>query len=126
MKRLWLGLGLVALILAAGVFLEQRLEKWHHPQAEALEQAADWARQEDWQRTRELLRGTRQDWQKHRDLAAALVNHGIVDEIDIRFAQLEVYAAEENRADFCAGCAGLVLQLRNVPKFHGFDWWNLL
>ena len=126
MKRLWLGLGLVALILVAGVFLEQCLEGRHHPQAEALEQAADWARQENWQMARELLTRTRQDWQEHRDLVAALVHHGILDDIDVCFAKLEVYAAEGSRTEFCAGCAGLALQLRNLPKSHGFDWWNSL
>ena len=126
MKQLWIGLALVVLILGSGMLLETSLEKQHHPQARDLEQAAAWARLDNWDMARSLLVRARQDWTRHRDLSAALVHHGIVDDIDVRFAELEVYAAEHSGADFCAGCAGLALQLRNVPKTHGFDWWNLL
>ena len=126
MKRLWIGLALVALILGSGAFLEKSLEKQHHPQARDLEQAAAWARLENWEMAQSLLIKARQDWIRHRDLSAALVHHGIVDDIDVRFAQLEVYAVQRCGTDFCAGCMGLALQLRNVPKTHGFDWWNLL
>lgn len=126
MGRLRLGLVLIALILVSGLFLENRMEKVFHPRAEDLEEAAYWAGQENWGKAEALMKQARAGWAEKRNLAAALVHHGVLDDIDIRFAELEAAARNRERMAFQSGCAGLALQLRNLPKVHSFAWWNLL
>lgn len=126
MKQFWFGLGLVGLILVSGMFLEQRLEKLHYPQAKDLERASACAGEADWTQADALVKRARKDWEGSRKLVSAVVHHQQIDDIDTRFAELEVYASQRSSADFSAGCEILALQLRSLSRSHGFDWYNLL
>jgi hypothetical protein len=126
MKQLYLGLGLTLLILVSGVFLGNRLESTHHPQARDLERAALCAGEEDWGQAAALLARARRSWESSRNLTAALVHHDPLNQIDTQFAELAVYAAAKSALDFRAGCMGLAQDLRSLPKSHSLSWWNLL
>ena len=126
MKQFWLGLGLVGIILVSGLLLDKVLENRHQPQAKDLERAAACAREEDWPQAQALVKRAQRSWAEARNLTAATVNHSFVDGIDVRLAELMAYAQERKCAEFCAGCASLAVQLRNLSQTHSFSWWNLL
>ena len=126
MKQFWFGLGLIGLILISGLLLGQRLEDSHFPQAKDLERASACARKEDWAQAEALVKRAQKNWENSRCLAAAAVHHQMIDDIDTRFGELEVYVSERSRIEFTAGCATLARQLRKLPRSHSFDWWNLL
>ena len=126
MKQFWFGLGLIGVILVSGLFLEQKLEQRHIPQAKDLERASVCAGKEDWPQAEALVKRARKDWKSSRNLAASAVHHQLIGDIDIRFAELAVYAAEGSTAEFSAGCEALAQLLRSLPEAHGYAWWNLL
>jgi len=126
MKQLFFGLGLMAVIVISGLFLGNRLEEIHHPQAKDLERAAACALKEDWGQATALMTRAKKAWLDNRNLTAALIHHDPLSHIDTRFAELEVHAAARNAPEFSAGCAGLAQDLRSVPKSHNLSWWNLL
>ena len=126
MKQFWIGLGLLGLILVSGLFLGNRMEQTHHPQAKDLDKAAAAAAEGDWEYAAALLTRAKKNWDESRDLAAALVHHEPLNDIDTRFAELGVYAKSRSNPDFSAGCAALAEVLRALPKSHKLSWWNLL
>lgn len=126
MKQLWAGLALMALILISGFFLENRIERTHHPQAKDLENAATAAAEGNWDRAAALLIRAKKSWDGSRNLTAALVHHDPIQDIDTRFAELGVYVTTHSGPEFRSGCAALAQILRSLPKSHGLHWWNLL
>ena len=125
MKQFWLGLGLMGAILICGLFLEKNLENRHRPQVRDLERAAICAQKEDWSQAEALIKRAQRSWEQGRNLTAAAVHHDAVDKIDICFAELSAYEEGREKAEFCAGCTGLALQLENLSRVHGLSWGNL-
>lgn len=126
MKHLWFGAGLLGLLLAVSLYLGGALEDTHHIPAKDLEKAAEAALDEDWALASALSIRAKQHWMKHRNLSAALVNHGLLDQIDALFSRLEIYALREEETAFAATSVQLAQQLRSLPQSHSFTWWNLL
>ena len=126
MKQLTASIALMALILVSGIFLEKRMENTHHPQADCLDRASDFAAAGDWETASALMTQARESWEKSRDLTAALAHHDPLNSIDAKFAELAVYADTRSEADFRAGCAALAHSLRSISRSHSLHWWNLL
>ena len=126
MKQLLAGIALMVLILVSGLYLGNRMEQTHHPQAKDLEKAAAAAGEEDWDYAAALLTRAKKSWDDGRNLTAALVHHEPLNDIDTRFAELSVYAAMHSGPEFRSGCTALAQILRALPKSHGLHWWNLL
>ena len=53
-------------------------------------------------------------------------SHTPMEEIDALFAQVEVYAAAREEAEFAAGCAELSRRMEAMANAHGAQWWNVL
>lgn len=126
MKHLWFGAGLLAVLLAVSLWLGSTLEEAHHTPAKDLDKAAAAALQEDWELASALYLRAQKQWQRRRNMAAALSRHDSVDQIDIGFSVLEDYCRCEETAPFAATCSQVAQQLRRLPESHGFRWWNLL
>jgi len=126
MKRFWIGIGLLAAVLAAGLWAGNRLRQAHLPCAEDLEQAAACAMAEDWAEASALTDRAKQSWQKNWRISAAITNHQPMDEIDALFEELEVYRAREETAAYCAACLYLSERVRDLSNSFRVSWWNLL
>lgn len=126
MKHLWIGAGLLALLLAVSLLLGGSLENIHHTPAKDLEKAAEAALKEDWGLASALYLRAEKHWQKHRDLTAALANHEPIGQIDAGFSMLKSFARCEDISSFSSTCSQLAQQLRSLPQPHSFRWWNLL
>jgi len=126
MKRMWLGIGLLALFLALGLWSSYAMAKLHDPIARQLEQAADIALQGDLSSAQALAETARKSWEEHWHGTAALADHAPMDEIDAHFARLSVYANMSHQADFAACCAQLAALITATAEAHAFSWWNIL
>ena len=123
MVRFWFGVGLMALLLATGLFGSWAMDTSHEPIAQALEQAAvvtDQAQASD------LLHNARQDWEHHWKATAVLAAHDAMDEIDSLFALADAYADSDQTADLRAACQRLAQLIRASVDDHKATWWNFL
>ena len=125
-RRFWLGLGILLLLMAVGVWGVWGMGRIHDPVADTLDQAAKAAMEEDLDRAVSLSRQAEQAWQGKRDLAAAGSDHEPMDEIESLFAELEVYALEKEQMEFAAGCLRLSKLVRAMADAHSLRWWNFL
>ena len=126
MKQLWIGLGLLALLLAGGLLLGDLMEEAARMPAEDLEKAADCILEENWDLASALLIRAEKTWRGRKKVAAALNHHEVLDEIDVLFGRLMVFCAYRSRTDFATACAELSRKLADLSQAHRAGWWNLL
>ena len=126
MKRLWFGVGLLAFLLAASLYLGDVLTELVQPIESDLDKAAVAALEENWPLASALYLRAEKHWDSKRNLAATLIHHDPLQQIDVGFAALPSYAACEDSAGFCAACSQLAQQIRSLPQPHGVKWWNIL
>ncbi len=126
MKRGWLGIGLLAVLLALGIFLQFSMDQIHTHCADTLEQAAQAAENGQWERAAALADQAYQGWQKGSGLTAAVADHSPMDEVDMMYAELRVYAGEQENPHFSATCVRLAELIRAVAEAHRFTLQNLL
>lgn len=125
MKRLWIGIGLLAVMLLSGILTPVILEKSHTPVAKDLERAAETAMVDNWEASERFYRRAEQKWQKTRPVTASFTEHEPMDEIDALFAQLEVYAKARDQVAFSSTCVYLSSQVEALGDYHDLTFWNL-
>ncbi len=126
MKRFWIGLSLLAVILIGGLWINHRMSRIHMPCAVDLERAAACALEEDWTGAAALADRARETWQKNWRLNAAMTDHQAMDEIDAFFEELEVYRSREETTPFSAACLYLAQRMKDIGYSFRFTLWNLL
>lgn len=126
MKRMWLGLGILVLFLALGLWSSYSIEKQHVPLARDLESAAEAALSGDLTAGKEQAEKVKKEWENQWNPSATIVDHTPMDEIDSHFARLEVYAQTKNTEAFAAGCKQLAQLITATAEAHSFTWWNIL
>ena len=126
MKRSWIGLILLLVLLAGGIAATWAMGQCHTPISRDLANAALAAVEGNWERGESLLLSARTAWGRSRHLTACFADHTPMEEIDALFAQVEVYAAVREETDFAAGCAALAGKVKAMGQAHGASWWNLL
>ena len=126
MGRFWLGIGLMAALLALGLWTADAMEDLHEPISHTLQKAAQESLSGDLQKGFALARQARGRWEGNWRRTAAVADHTPMDEIDGLFAQMEIYAQAQQPTEFAAYCARLSAQINAVGDAHQFTWWNLL
>lgn len=126
MRRFWIGVAALAVLLFVSLWVTDTMEDIHAPIASALEEAGDAAMDGDWPRAEELATDARSRWFRHWRFTAAVADHAPMDEVDGLFAQLPVFAKEEEAVHFAATCAQLAKLVGAMEEAHGTGWWNLL
>lgn len=124
MKRIWFGAALLVLLLALGLWLSTRMERTHLAQSEKISRAATLAMQGDWDGAGQLIRDTREEWDKKQPLFSSLSDHEPIDKGDCLFAQLEIYAKARDSVSFSSTCAYLSQHLESMGEGHGLTLAN--
>lgn len=109
MKRLWVGIILLLILLAGTLAVTVAMDRIYAPMVEALE-AGD-------------LEKAKERYGRWRDLTAAFADHGPMEEMDALFARAEICEDEQERK---ALCAELAQRAKAMSNAHSPTWWNLL
>lgn len=126
MKRLWLGVGLLLVLLAAGITVTLVMDNLHTPISQKMAQAADAARADDFEKANMLIEQAKNDWDRCRNFSAAVADHEPMEQIDGLFAAAQLYGALHDNEDCAATCARVAALTHAMGDSHGFSWWNLL
>ena len=126
MKRLWIGAALLIILLAGGISSTVVTEHFHHSLSRRLESTASAALAQDWEQTGELLHQCQSRWARNRNLIAAVVSHEPIEQIDMLYAQLEIYFQRRDSLGFSICCRALQHQTRALGETQSINWWNLL
>lgn len=123
MKRIWIGLGLLGLLLVLGFVTSNKMEHVHTAISHRLEQAVETA---VWEEAAALSQEAEAQWQQHSHFTASLADHEHIDQIDSLFAQLKVYRSNADALSHAATCAYLAESVTALKEAHRLTWWNLL
>ena len=126
MGKFSLGVGLLAVLLALGLWTGHAVDRLHGPVSRCLEQAAQAAVREDAQMSYALMEQAKAAWDACRDGIAAVADHAPMDEIESLFAQLENLRRQGQLSGFGALCAKLSRLVQAMAEAHQLSWWNIL
>ena len=126
MKRIWIGIILLTVLLGAGFWTSNFMDRTHNPIAQDVRRAGQHALEEHWSTAQAFAKRGHDRWEKKRPVTAAIADHEPMDEIDSLFAQLDTYAKTEEDVAYAALCARLASLLDAVSQSHRLNWWNLM
>lgn len=126
MKRFWIGVGLLVVLLAAGIWIMVASDRVHAPISGLLEEAARESLAGDLAAGQALAQQAEDQWQQHWKAVASGGDHNPMDEIDGLFAQARAYGLAGQAADFGACCARLAELVEAMGESHSLSWWNFL
>ncbi len=126
MKRLYIGISILAILFTIGLFISSAMHRMYAPITKLLDDAAQAALQEDLPTAKEKAEKARALWEKRKNATAAVADHTPMEDIDHLFAEMEIYAQAEEFPHLAACCAQLSAMVRNMGEAHQLNLWNLL
>lgn len=126
MKRLWVGILVLAVFLAASLLLSWYLPQLHRALSDDLSAAAQAAEKSDWEEATRLAGGAKQRWERNRHFVASFTDHEPLENLDSLFEELEVYRTAALPVDYAATCIHLSQLCLAIAESHCLTWWNLL
>lgn len=126
MKRLYMGIFVLALLLAIGLFISFAMNRIYTPITNLLEEAAAAALQENVSDAKEKAEKAKKLWETYKNATATVADHTPMEEIDHLFAEAEIYARTEEVPHFAACCAQLAAMVQAMGDAHALNLWNLL
>ncbi len=126
MKRLWIGISILALLLASGWAIAIYTEQAFQPISRDLALASEAALAMDQTEAERLAGQAYANWLRCRDFTSAVADHAALEEINSLFGEVWVYAAAEDMVSFSAVCAYLSGVTHAVAESHQAIWQNLL
>lgn len=124
MKRLWIGVGFLIVMLAVAIVLTVLFDRIHTPLAADLQEAAQLAMAQNWEKATALTQQARADWQQYRKFIAAVADHEPLEKMEYLLDQLQVYAQTRRTADFSATCVELSALADAMLESQSLTWWN--
>lgn len=126
MKRLWIGAGLLAVLLLLGIGSTLAMERIHNPVARQLDSACQAALSGHWQEARILAAGAKGHWESYKEFAACITDHEALEAADAQFARLDVLERIRESAAFAAVCAELSAMFDALADMQDFNLWNMM
>ncbi len=126
MKRLWLGIAILAVLLGLSIGVQAAMDKLHSPIAQNLEKAAEYALDDNWEQANKHFAQARHTWQRYHGASACVADHSPMDELDMLFAEIGVFSREQETVHFASTCRSAAQMATAMHQAHSFTWWNLL
>ena len=126
MKRFWLGVVLLAVLLVAGILLGLWVDSTFTALSGELNRARELAAREQLSQAVPIARSAYSRWLDCRKATASLADHTPMEDIDRLFRELEVYMQMDESVHSAATCAQLGALLQAMAESHSVSWWQLL
>ena len=123
MKRVWIGAGLLAVLLAAGFLAAFALEGLCSG-AGKLERVGRLALEENWDAAEELVEDVEDNWEDRRWLLTALADHEVIEDMEAALAQLKSLIQTRDAAACHALCNSLAKKMEAVGKANSLTLEN--
>ena len=126
MKKLWLGLGLLAMLLILGLGELGMLAERSRRAGEALTRAYEAAEAGDMALALDRALRVRRYWESATPAVDAVTSHEETDEIRRSLAELPALAENGQSADFLALCGRLRVMIAHLAEMERPRWYNIL
>lgn len=126
MKRLWIGVGLLILLLLLGILTTVFAARHQEQISQTLAEARNAAEVGQWEKAAGACFRAKALWESRHHLTASIADHEPMEEVESLFAQLEIYLKARDPVAFSACCSGLEVFVRAIGEAHSVNWWSLL
>ena len=126
MKRLWIGIAFLALLLAGGFGINAGMDNLQKEISQQLDAACQTALAGDLEQAAVQANAAKEIWEQYRDLVAAVTDHEPMEEMDTLFAQLPIYYETDSPLNFAAVCSDLTLLIQAIGENQALKWWGVL
>ena len=126
MGRLWIGVGILVVMLAMAIGLLWGSRVFFEDFSDNLEQAGALALAGNWASAGEKAEKSRTQWEKYRHFWSAFTDHEPVEQMQELFSRLEIYRQKQLEVDFAAVCSSLVQMAEAIDESHSLKWWSVL
>lgn len=124
MKRIWIGIGILTVLLALVVGVQTAMRRIHLPIEEDLIRARNAALAGDWEKATAHADRARKRWEDYHELTATVADHSPMDELDTLFAELTVYGRERETPHFAATCSAAAQIAEAMADAHAIKLGN--
>lgn len=124
-KRFWLGTAILTFFLLLGLLTVWAMQAIHEPAQVDLHAAVSAAQDGNYAQAAVFADRAYRRWYAYRSYTACVADHGPMDDVESLFAEMRVYAREQD-PHFTACCAQLEVLLRAIAEAHSPSWWNFL
>ena len=126
MSRLWIGVGLLVILLALGLTMLFVSRDFHEEFSTGLEEAGQFAMAGNWTAAEKQLAKSREKWQNYRRFWASFTDHEPVEQVQNLFSQLELFQARRLDVEFASACYALAELSEAIDESHSLRWWSVL
>lgn len=126
MNRLWIGIGILIILLVLGIGMLCISRDFYEEFAEGLEQAEELALAGNWSAAGEKATQSKEKWERYRRFWSSFTDHEPVEQIQNLFSQLEIYQLRQLEVEFATVCRSLVHVAEAVDESHSLRWWSVL
>ena len=126
MKRLWLGVIFLLLLLIAGIWQTIALSEIHGSLSENFSAAASAAAEHNWEKADAFAEKACVQWGKHRRISAAFTDHEPLEQMESLISELQTCAKFSLREDFALICIRLSQIAQAIGESFQLTWWSIL
>lgn len=126
MNRLWIGVGLLIILLGIGLGLLWGSHAFFTDFSKTLEQAGAFALSGNWQAAGQKVAQCKAQWDRFHDFWSSFTDHEPMEQMENLFSQLELYQIQQSEVDFSAVCRSLSHMARAIEESHSLRWWGVL
>ena len=126
MKRFWIGIALLVILLAGGVAMLEFSQDFYDGLSHKLELAADAALAGHWSEAEKLSQQAKMQWSRHHRFFASFTDHEPIEDVQLLFMKLELYQQAQLTVDFADACCALEQLCEAIDETHNLNWWSVL
>lgn len=126
MSRLWIGIGILVILLAMGIGLLWGSWTFFEELSQEVEQAGELALAGNWAAAGEKASQSKARWEQWRKFWSSFTDHEPMEQMEALFSQLELYEKQKLEVDFAAVCRNLAHTAEAIDESHSLKWWSVL
>lgn len=126
MKRLWIGVGILGILLAVGITVLCIGHHFYEDISKDLKTAGESAMAENWEEANQRAEAARDIWSRYRRLWASFSDHEPVEKMETLFSQLEIYQTQQLEVSFAETCTEISHLAQAIEESHNLRWWSIL
>ena len=126
MKRIWISLGILVLVLAGTLVHISGVRSVTGSITNRLDRAEAVVEQGDWEQARQLTQEAKEEWESVDTWFAIMLRVGDTDEVTTGFQEVMGFLQYEETAEYDSANGTLVEKVKHLYETERLSWTNLL